>query len=322
MAKKKTLTTPYSDIPAIDDLIDGVAALTLTSPITGSLLKFEILTFKGKDILNKVSVHKKNQRIQKYLNENSLSHLIKSFQKTGQITPALGRLNADGTIEAIYGSRRRLAAYYSGQSYTILVNKNITDEEAEILSDAENISEDISLIERGELWWEIEKDESLSSREIALEFETGVSHTIIAAGIAGAKLPDNVKALYPAVNKIGRPTILKLAKACKEKSGNEISNYINEEHSSMLLELSDAYSNGCSTTLKTMTSHLTNLIVSFACESTSNKGDKKAVAIKTNTKWFKGIKAQINKGKLCHIVFEDDLSVEQIDNLKNFLKNL
>jgi ParB family chromosome partitioning protein len=93
-----------------------------------------------------------NDRLPEYLTEKACRSEIESFQRDGQLIPALGRpVNDDPSvdIELIYGSRRLFVARHLRIPLKIRVRK-ITDRDALIAMDIENRQRrDISPYERG-----------------------------------------------------------------------------------------------------------------------------------------------------------------------------
>jgi ParB/RepB/Spo0J family partition protein len=319
----KDLSVGFSNTESIDDLInnDVKTVLNYTSPSAGKTIALSVYRFNGDDILNKTKVHPKNRRKQVYLTALSLSRLINSLQKNNQVSPALGRLEDDGSITIIYGSRRRMGAHFAETEYVVLASKDLTDDIAEEISDAENISEDISLIERGHLWLSVQTDEGLSSREISEQIEDSkVSHTIIAAGIAGAKLPLEVIKLYPSTNTIGRQTISKLSTACNNMSSDKIVNFVTEELAETIINLWDAHREDNFNLSSSLTTELTNRITNFC---TPKKESKPKKLLKTNKEFAKGINAKLNKdGSIEYITFDESLSKATVTKVQEFFKNL
>lgn len=319
----KDLNVDLTEIPSIDDLLDSDTntALHYCSPVNGKKIALSVHRFFGEDILNKTNVHQKNKRKQEYLTPLSLAPLIKSLQKNNQVSPALGRLEEDGSITIIFGSRRRMGAYLAEVDYVVLASKDLTDDIAEEISDAENISEDISLIERGHLWLAIQAKEGLSSRDISVEFEDSkVSHTIIASGISGAKLPIEIVQLYPSSNAIGRQTISKLSKACQNKEPAEIISFVTEELAEIVTNLWDAYREDNFVKTNTLTTELTNRIYDF-CLPVKAPAPKKG--IKTNKELSKGINAKVkDDGTIEYITFDANISKSTTKKVKDFFANL
>jgi ParB family chromosome partitioning protein len=320
---KKDLGVELTEMPSVDELMarEASAALSYTSPSAGKTIELTVFRYSGEDILNKTNVHAKNKRVQKYLTAKSLARLIKSLQKSNQVAPALGRIEDDGTVTVIYGSRRRMGCYFGETEYVILASKDLTDDIAEEISDAENISESISLIERGYTWLAINQEERLSSRDISEQFEASkVSHTIIAAGITGAKLPDDLIMLYPSINSIGRTTISKLSSACKHKKTEDILAYVEDELAEITTNLWDAFADDNGKVVAELSGKLSDAISAFSRprvpKSTNNLP-------KTNKQLTEGVNAKVDsKGRLEYITFDEGISKEKLTKLQNFLIGL
>lgn len=319
----KDLTVSLSNVESIDDLMnrDDKTVLSYTSPTLGKDIDLTVFKFKGDDILNKTSVHSKNKRKQMYLTPLSLAPLINSLITHNQVSPALGRLEDDGSITIFYGSQRRMASYYAETEYVVLASKDLTDDVAEGISDAENVSDHISLIDRGHLWLAISDSEGLSSRAISEQIEQSkVSHTIIAAGIAGAKLPPNIIKLYPTTNMIGRKKISKLSAACQLKSCEEILAFVEQERSEVTTNLWDAYREENWNVAEELATKLTNDISLFCTPAPAPKSPKSP---NTNKVLAKGINAKVSKsGDIEYITFDSKLSNEKTDKIVEFLKHL
>lgn len=319
----KDLSVGFTEMDSIDDLInnDVKTVLNYTSPLADKTIALSVYRFSGDDILSKTNVHPKNRRKQVYLTALSLSRLINSLQKNNQVSPALGRLEEDGSITIIYGSRRRMGAHFAETEYVVLASKDLTDDIAEEISDAENISEDISLIERGHLWLSVQTEEGLSSREISEQIEDSkVSHTIIAAGIAGAKLPLEIIKLYPSTNTIGRQTISKLSAACKDMSTDTIVKFVTDELAETITNLWDAHRVDDFNRSSSLTTELTNRIAEFC---TPKKPSKPKKLLKTNKELAKGINAKVGEdGSIEYITFDENLSKATVKKVQEFFKKL
>ena len=323
--KIKDLEVAFSNAPSIEELLanDDASPLSYTSPLANKTIELKVFRFSGKDILEKTNVHPKNKRIQVYQTALSLAPLITSLQRNNQVSPALGRIEDDGSITAIYGSRRRLASYFGETEYVILASKDLTDDIAEEISDAENISENISLIERGHIWLEINNKEGLSSRDISVQFENSkVSHTIIAAGINGAKLPEDLIKLFPSTNIIGLKTIGKLTNAIKARKVEDILAFVTEELSEITTNLWDAFRDENDVLTQDLSTKLSNAIVAFATPVVKKK-EKAVKALSTNKKVSTGVNAKVNtKGRMEYVTFDENLSTEKMDKVISFLESL
>ncbi|OOZ38266.1 hypothetical protein BOW53_16105 [Solemya pervernicosa gill symbiont] len=133
------------------------------------------------------------------LNEASCADLIKSIRDQGQIQPAIVR-KVDGDdahdYEVICGARRHWVATRLAREIKIEV-RDLTDEEAFLLSDAENRDrEDISEYERA-----IEYRDALKlyygGRQSEMAPKLGMNQGHLSKYIALADLPEEVVSAYP-----------------------------------------------------------------------------------------------------------------------------
>jgi ParB family chromosome partitioning protein len=92
-----------------------------------------------------------HDRCDQHVNEETCKAEIESFEKHGQLVPALGRVlrdDPDHDIELIYGARRLFVARYLNKPLLVDV-REVSDREAIIAMDAENrLRTDISPYER------------------------------------------------------------------------------------------------------------------------------------------------------------------------------
>ncbi|MAD76024.1 MAG: hypothetical protein CML20_14750 [Rheinheimera sp.] len=316
MAKKRSMLTPTDKDPInIDELIsqsNGGSFFEIDSPTRdGIKIKLQFMEFSGEDIIQKTTVLEDNERNQDWLNEKSLAPLIKAFQLSrGQTVPAVGILNDDGTVVVVAGSRRRKAAYLAGYNYKIVAGKDLTLDDAIIISKVENEKSPISLIERGERWAKIQHDNNMSFREIASQIELGsVSHTYIAIAVNGYNFPDSLKSLYPSLNCINKQVILKLKKALNYKTADEICDYITNEHSDVVENLAEEYAANSDA----KSDSLTNLIVNFAAPEKKTK----------DVVWHSDLSLTKDKNDEVKVIeFSKPLSNEKAEKLKQFLDSL
>lgn len=316
MAKKRSMLTPTDKEPInIDELIqksNGDSFFEIDSPTRdGIKIKLQFMEFAGEDIIQKTTVLEDNERNQDWLNEKSLAPLIKAFKLSrGQTVPAVGILNDDGTVVVVAGSRRRKAAYLAGYNYKIVAGKDLTLEDAVIISKVENEKSPISLIERGERWAKIQQDNGMSFREIASQVELGsVSHTYIGIAVNGYYFPDNLKSLYPSLNCINKQVILKLKKALNYKTANEIYDYITSKHDDVVEKLAEEYAANSDA----KSDSLTNLIIKFASPEKKTK----------DVVWHSDLSLTRNDNdEVEFIEFTKPLSNEKAEKLKQFLDSL
>ena len=93
-----------------------------------------------------------HSRLDEHLTEESCRNEIESFEKHGQLIPALGRRlrgNPDYDVELIYGARRLFVARHLNQPLLVEV-RDISDRDGIIAMELENrVRRDISAYERG-----------------------------------------------------------------------------------------------------------------------------------------------------------------------------
>jgi ParB/RepB/Spo0J family partition protein len=317
MARKTMLGASEVSSVDIDDLLTQGDNITLDSPcIPGRTIAFELKRYSGEQIINNTSVYQGNKRNQQFLTEHSLAPLIDSIKLSNQVTPAIARETADG-VSVIYGSCRRLATYYANKPFVVLVSNDITDDEAKVITQAENISSHISLIERGYDWLK-HQQQGLTLRQIASDVEGGkVSHTLIGIGINGAKIAAPLLMLYPSINVIGKPAILKLNKALQahaDVSGADIASQISTDHQLLIDDLRAAYKldqdSSCTA--------LTHLIVAY-CD-----GEKPLTKVQQNPPgWCEQVKVKTNsKGLVIGVNFDQALSAQASAQLQQFINQL
>lgn len=302
----------------IDDLLNQGDNIRLDSPCQpGRSIEFELKRYEADDILKLTSVYDGNKRNQQFLTEHSLAPLIDSIKQSNQVTPAIARLTDNG-VSVIYGSCRRLASYYAKKAFIVLVSNDITDEEAKAITQAENVSSHISLIERGYVWLKHQQSHGLTLRQIATEVEgTKVSHTLVGIGISGAKIDAALLMLYPSINVIGKPTILKLNKALQGKTDKEIAKMVEtiaDKHGQTIDKLRAEYK----LDQQINCTELTNLIVSYCSESALL-----AVGKENPPGWCNRVKVKTNvKGLVTGISFDKALTPKATAELQSFVNGL
>ncbi|MFT4928181.1 MAG: ParB/RepB/Spo0J family partition protein [Phenylobacterium sp.] len=319
MARKTMLGASEVSSVDIDDLLNQGDNITLDSPCTpGRMIEFELRRFEGEAIIEQTSVYSENKRNQQFLTQHSLAPLIDSIKISNQVTPAIARKTADG-ISVIYGSCRRLATYYAKKAFIVLVSNDITDDEAKAITQAENISSHISLIERGYGWLKHQEEGGLTLRQIATDIEGGkVSHTLVGIGINGAKIDAGLLMLYPSINVIGKPTIIKLNKALQADTAitaDEIVAAIKDEDQHIIDRLRADYKLDQDINC----TELTNLIVSY-CQQPK---EKQPATIEAAQGWSKHVNVKTNtKGAVTQIKFTKALPTEAVARLQTFVNEL
>lgn len=190
-------TTAVPAAPMVDSLIARVGAMAkgnaITLPICGRDVKFVLETIPGNVVEKATKVWAGNERLQDFLNEDSLDDLIPSFLLTGQQHPAFGRKVADG-IEIADGSRRRMTAILTSSEYRILVG-DLDDEQMDSLCKLGNDYRPTSAYERGNRYTFRLKNEFNGNISALAEAEN-ISRKIITRCINTAKLPRDLIALF------------------------------------------------------------------------------------------------------------------------------
>lgn len=185
--------------PAGFDLADTPlgSLLNAQNPIvfelkSGTKQQFKYEYIEHSDLMTATDVvDTSNGRDQANLTQENLAPVIRTF-KVQQFYPAFGFRRKDGVIEIVDGSRRRMAAYFSGRGLIILVC-----EEELSRSDAQQLSKDLqtavehNLKERGRSW--IQLNETMSAKEIA-ECEL-VSEATVSRGLKAGKVSDQMTSL-------------------------------------------------------------------------------------------------------------------------------
>jgi ParB family chromosome partitioning protein len=133
-----------------------------------------------------------HDRLDEYLDEDSCKQEIESFQKNGQLIPALGRTIKDDDsfdIELVCGARRLFVARHLNLPLFVEVRANLSDRAAAVAMDIENRHRvNISPYERGRSYasW-LRSGLFESQKDIALAL--GVSSSQISRLLALGSLP-------------------------------------------------------------------------------------------------------------------------------------
>lgn len=183
--------------PMVDSLIARVGAMakgnTITLPVCGRDVKFVLETIPGNAVEKATTVWAGNERVQDFLNEDSLNDLIPSFLLTGQQNPAFGRKVAD-SIEVADGSRRRMTSILTSSEYRILVGE-LDDEQMDSLCKLGNDYRPTSAYERGKRY-SFRLESEFNGNISALADAENISRKIISRCINTSKLPRNLIALF------------------------------------------------------------------------------------------------------------------------------
>lgn len=181
------------------------------------VVSFELVTIPATEVEHRTTVFAQNAREQAFLTNVALSDILDTLQEKGQQFPAVGRLSADGTIEVLDGSRRRMACIYAHKDFLVYVGKDITTAHAKFLSDVANAHKPLSLFERGkEMQMLLESGKVADQKELAKHFQC--SEAIVSGALKAATLPLELLTAYPSVADLGRPTIVKLHRSFNQLS--------------------------------------------------------------------------------------------------------
>lgn len=290
--------------------------ITIESPCTpGRMIRFTKKIFHGEDILEQTYVYNENPRQQDFLNEHSLARLTASIQLVGQSEPAKARRTEQG-CEIVDGSCRRMATFLAKKPYIVVEADDLTDDEAKALTYAQNISEKISLIERG-YKWEMYVNQGMTLRQIASEIENDeVSHTLVGIGVNGARINKGILLLYPSLNSIGNPSIQKLHKALNSDTApkpQDIIEFVQGQHQDVIALLRTQHATGQDVNC----GKLTKIIVSYCTAandsncSAGTPGWPEHVTVKTNA-----------KGRVTNVKFDVPLAEDKATLLQDFLNGL
>ncbi|MFV0575010.1 MAG: ParB/RepB/Spo0J family partition protein [Vibrio sp.] len=219
-ANKRRATTPVEAQAAAKD-----KAQTIELAIAGQeMVSFELITIPANEIESKTVVFAENSREQSFLNEHALSDILATLKERGQQYPAVGRRTANGKIEVLDGSRRRMSCILAQKDFLIYVADNIETEHAKFLSDVANAHKPLSLYERGrEMQLKLDNGEVSDQKALAEMFQC--SESLVSGALKAAALPLELLQAYPNVGDVGRPTIVKLHKlyqSLPEKSQQEL----------------------------------------------------------------------------------------------------
>lgn len=175
------------------------------------LVSFELVRIPTELIAERTVVFAENAREQSFLNEHALSDVLTTLRQHGQQYPAVGRKTADGKIEVLDGSRRRMSCILAQKDFLVYVAEGINSKHAKFLSDVANAHKPLSLYERGrEMQAKLDSGEVLDQKGLAQLFQC--SEALVSGALKAAALPLELLQIYPNVSDLGRPTIVKLHK--------------------------------------------------------------------------------------------------------------
>ncbi|GAL35498.1 chromosome (plasmid) partitioning protein ParB [Vibrio maritimus] len=210
-ANKRRATTPQEAQTAAKE-----QAQVIELSVAGEeLVSFELVRVPANEVETNTFVFQENAREQSFLNEHALSDVLATLRDKGQQYPAVGRRQADGTIEVLDGSRRRMSCILAQKEFLIYVAENINSEHAKFLSDVANAHKPLSLYEKGkEMLAKLENGEAEDQKALAKMFQC--SEALVSGALKAADLPLELLQAYPNVSDLGRPTIVRLHKQFSE----------------------------------------------------------------------------------------------------------
>lgn len=206
-ADKRRATTPQEAQSAAKE-----KAQVIELAVAGAeVVEFELVRIPAADVEAKTTVFEENAREQSFLNEHALADVLVTLRERGQQYPAVGRKTADGRIEVLDGSRRRMSCILAEKDFLVYVAEGIDSEHAKFLSDVANAHKPLSLYERGkEMQAKLDSGEAEDQKALAQIFQC--SEALVSGALKAASLPLELLQAYPNVVELGRPTIVKLHK--------------------------------------------------------------------------------------------------------------
>ncbi len=224
-ADKRRATTPQEAQKAAKE-----QAQVIELAVAGEeLVEFELIRIAADQVETETVVFSENAREQSFLNEHALSDVLSTLKERGQQYPAVGRRRADGKIEVLDGSRRRMSCILANKEFLVYVAENINAEHAKFLSDVANAHKPLSLYEKGkEMQSKLDSGEAEDQKALARMFQC--SEALVSGALKAAALPLELLQAYPNVADLGRPTIVKLHKQFNELDSEKQSTLIEKCH--------------------------------------------------------------------------------------------
>ncbi|NGZ13727.1 ParB/RepB/Spo0J family partition protein [Vibrio aestuarianus] len=215
-ANKRRATTPQEAQTAAKE-----QAQVIELAVAGEeLVTFELVRIPADQVADKTVVFSQNAREQSFLNEHALSDVLTTLRERGQQYPAVGRKTADGKIEVLDGSRRRMSCILADKEFLVYVADDINAEHAKFLSDVANAHKPLSLYEKGkEMQAKLDNQEAEDQKALAKMFQC--SEALVSGALKAAALPLELLQAYPNVVELGRPTIVKLHKQFHELDADQ-----------------------------------------------------------------------------------------------------
>jgi ParB/RepB/Spo0J family partition protein len=199
--------------------------VTITITLTGKKVKAKLIEVPHADIERVTYISKYNERPDSDLTELSLYDILPEIKKDGMNgTPALAIIDEDGNLRVVYGSRRRKGCIFGEAKYQVLaISKEyeLTEEEELSLSKRENITQEISIISKGEYYDNYIKRTGVT-REVAAN-RLSESLTKISKSLKYYRtIPNEIISLYPFKAALGYGTCEKLVKLIKNGDRDQV----------------------------------------------------------------------------------------------------
>lgn len=139
--------------------------------------------------INEIEPNREQPR--KVFDEKALSELAKSIEQNGIIQPLLVRPTTDGGYQLIAGERRWRAARMAGLHEVPVNIREMTDEEASLISLIENLQrEDLNPVEEAQGYKYLAENYGLTQEEVA--DRVGKSRTAVTNTMRLLRLPESV----------------------------------------------------------------------------------------------------------------------------------
>lgn len=308
-ANKRRATSPVEAQEAVKE-----KAQIIELAIAGQdLVAFELMSIPASDIQDQTVVFAENSREQSFLNEHALSDILVTLKERGQQYPAVGRRNAEGKIEVLDGSRRRMSCILAQKDFLIYVADDIQTDHAKFLSDVANAHKPLSLYERGREM-QIKLDSGKADDQKALAHMFQCSEALVSGALKAAALPLELLQAYPNVSDVGRPTIVRLHKryfSLSKKSQAALLDKCRSENGAIW---QDSQSQGVARLTKEVSGQLDSWIDELMPATTEAHSDK--------VEWVKGRASYTRKGKNLSLSLkkvDDDTMQAILDFVKNRL---
>lgn len=134
------------------------------------------------------------QQARKKFDDEALGELSDSIAKHGVLQPLLVRPLTNGGYQLIAGERRWRASRMAGLTQVPVIIKNLSDEEASVISLIENLQrEDLDPVEEAKGYHRLITEYGLTQEEAAVQ--VGKSRPAVTNSLRLLKLPDEVLAL-------------------------------------------------------------------------------------------------------------------------------